>query len=137
MTLEAHKALVRKWIEAWIVNDLDVLAEIFAPDYRVNEALIGIEGVKQAVHFLHTALSDISAELHEMVAEDDKVVIHWTIRGHHAGQFMGIPPTGKELQLEGINIYRIVDGKIITNHEQTNVSEVIQRLKADRTTDTV
>jgi steroid delta-isomerase-like uncharacterized protein len=137
MTLESHKALVRKWIDAWIVSDLDILDEIFAPDYRVNEALIGIEGVKQAVHFLHTALSDISAELHEVVAEHDKVVIHWTIRGRHAGPFMGIPPTGKELLLEGINIYRIVDGKIITNHEQTNVSEVIQRLKADSAIDTI
>lgn len=132
--LEGNKALVRNWIDAWTANDLDVLNEIFAQEYRVNETLIGVEGVKQAVQFLHTVLSDISAELHEMVAEADKVVIRWTIRGRHAGDFMGIPPSGKELELAGINIYQILDNKIVANHEQTNVSEVIQKLKANDAT---
>jgi len=135
MTLEAHKALVRRWIDAWIAMDLDVLDEIFARDYVVNETLIGVDGVKQAVQFLHTVLSGISAELHEIVAEGDKVVIRWTIRGRHAGNFMGIPPTGKELELTGINIYQILGNKIVANHEQTNVSEVIQKLMANDTTD--
>jgi len=135
MTLEAHKALVRRWIDAWIAMDLDVLDEIFARDYVVNETLIGVDGVKQAVQFLHTVLSGISAELHEFVAEGDKVVIRWTIRGRHAGNFMGIPPTGKELELTGINIYQIVDHKIIANHEQTNISEVFQKLQANHDAD--
>ena len=135
MTLKSHKALIRKWIDAWIVNDLDVLDEIFAQDYKVNEMLIGIAGVKQGVQFLHAVLSDITAELHEIVAEEDKVVIRWSVRGRHAGNFMGIPPTGKELELTGINIYQIVDHKMIANHEQTNIAEVIQKLKANHETD--
>lgn len=129
--LETNKALIRKWIDAWIVNDLVVLDEIFAQDYRVNETRIGVEGVKQAVQFLHSVFSDISAELHEMIAEEDKVVIRWTIRGRHTGNFMGVLPTSKELELTGINIYQIVDHKIIANREQTNISEVIQKLKAN------
>jgi predicted ester cyclase len=86
--------------------------------------------LKQAVQFLHAVLSDISAELHEIIAEEDKVVIRWTIRGRHTGNFMGVLPTGKELELKGINIYQIVGHKMIANHEQTNISEVIQKLKA-------
>ena len=129
--LETNKALIRKWIDAWIVNDLVVLDEIFAQDYRVNETRIGVEGVKQAVQFLHSVISDISAELHEMIAEEDKVVIRWTIRGRPTGNFMGVLPTGKELELTGINIYQIIDHKIIANREQTNISEVIQKLKAN------
>ena len=135
MTLEANKALIRKWIDAWISNDSDILDDLFARDYTVNGMLIGIDGVKQAVRFLQSVLSGISAELHEILAENDKVVIRWTIRGRHAGYFMGIPPTGKQLELSGINIYHIVDNKIIANHEQTNISEVIQRLKADNGAD--
>jgi steroid delta-isomerase-like uncharacterized protein len=129
--LETNKALVREWINAWVINNIDVLDELFAQDYTVNGIRIGVESVKQAVQFLHTALSGISAELHEIVAEDDKVVIRWTIRGRHAGHFMGTPPTGKELEIKGINIYRVVDGKITANYEQTNISEVIQGLKTD------
>jgi len=129
--METKKALVQKWIDAWIANDLDVLDEVFAQNYTVNGSLIGVNGVKQAVQFLHIALTNISAELNEIVTENDKVVIRWTIRGFHSGDFMGIPPTGKELELSGINIYQIVDGKIAVNHEQTNIPEVIQKLKAD------
>lgn len=128
--IEANKAIIHKWIDAWVVNDIDALQEIFAPDYTVNETLIGVEGVKQAVQFLHAVLSDISAELHEIVAEEDKVVIRWTIRGRHVGDFMGIAPTGKELELTGINIYQILGYKIAANHEQTNIPEVLQKLRA-------
>ena len=131
MTLEPNKALIRRWIDAWVISDLDVLDEIFASDYAVNETRVGVEGVKQAVQFLHSVLSDISAELNEIVAEEDKVVIRWTVRGRHAGNFMGAPPTGQELKLTGINIYQIVENKIVANHEQTNIAEVIQGLKAD------
>src|SRR5688572_25159900 len=133
--LEANKALIRMWIGAWTANNLEALDEIFAPEYSVNETVIGVEGVKQAVQFLHSVFSDIFAELHEMVAEEDKVVIRWTIRGRHTGNFMGIPPTGKELELTGINIYQILDKKIVANHEQTNISEAIQKLKAEAATD--
>ena len=136
MRLEAHKAIVHKWIDMWIAKDLDALDEIFARDYRVNETLVGPDGVKQAVQFLHSVLSNMSAELHEIVAEDDKVVIRWTIRGQHVGDFLGIAPTGKELELTGINIYQIVDGKIHANHEQTNIPEVLQKLKANVESDT-
>ena len=132
--LEANKALIRKWIDAWTAKDLDLLDEIFARDYTVNGALVGADGVKQAVQFLHSVLSGVTAQLHEIVAEEDKVVIRWTIGGRHTGDFMGIPPTGKELELAGINIYQILDNKIVANHEQTNISEVIQKLMANDTT---
>ena len=133
--LEANKALIRKWIDAWTANNLEALDGIFAPEYSVNETLIGVEGVKQAVQFLHAVLSDISAELHEIVAEEDKVVIRWTIRGRHTGNFMGIPPTGKALELTGINLYQIVDGKIHVNHEQTNIADILQKLQGSEATD--
>jgi len=135
MTLEDNKALVRRWIDVWVKKDLALLNELFTQDYTVNGALIGLAGVKQAVEVLHISLSNISAELHEIIAEDDKVVIRWTVRGRHEGHLLGIPPTGKEVELKGINIYQVINQKLGVNHEQTNVAEVIQRLKADSETD--
>jgi predicted ester cyclase len=115
-----------------MIFDIAVLDMLFARDYTVNGTLVGIEGVKQAVQFLHAALSDISAESNELVAEDDKIVLRWTVRGKHTGDFMGLAATSKLVELQGINIYRVSDGKISANHEQTNVLEVIQRLKSDK-----
>jgi steroid delta-isomerase-like uncharacterized protein len=130
--LEANKALVHKWIEAWRNNNLALIDELFTQDYAVNGTVIGPQGVKQAVHFLHAVFSEITFELNEMVAEDDKVVVRWTVRGRQVGDFMGIAPTRKFVELQGINIYRVRDGKISVNHERTNVVEVIQGLKAQQ-----
>jgi steroid delta-isomerase-like uncharacterized protein len=129
MLLEENKALIQKWLAAWLTNDTEQIQHLFAQDYTVNEAPIGVEGVKQAVQFLHTAFSEISAEANEIVAEDDKVVLRWTVRGKQVGGFMGIPPTGKIVELQGINIYHIRDARIRANFEQTNILQVVQELK--------
>src|SRR5688572_14115430 len=132
ISIEANKALVYKWLDAWRDNNLPLLDELFTQDYAVNGTVIGLEGVKQAVQFLHAVFSDISAELNEIVAEDDKVVVRWTVHGRQVGDFMGIAPTGKFVELQGINIYRVREGKISANHERTNVAEVVQGLKAEQ-----
>jgi steroid delta-isomerase-like uncharacterized protein len=129
MTPENNKTIIRNWIDAWLRRDFAALDKLFAHNYTVNGMLIGPEGVKQAVEFFHSALADLSLELNEIVAEDNKVVARWTVRGRHVGEFMGVTPTDKLLELKGINIYHIFEGKIVANHEQTNVPEVLQRLK--------
>jgi steroid delta-isomerase-like uncharacterized protein len=126
--IENNKAIIRNWIDAWLKKDFMALDKIFAPGYTVNGMLVGPEGVKQAVELFHSALADLSLELDEIVAEDTKVVARWTLRGRHVGEFIGVAPTGKLLELKGINIYNIIDGRIAANHEQTNVPEVLQRL---------
>ena len=130
--MEENKALVHKWLEAWRDNNLTLLDELFTQDYAVNGTVIGLEGVKQAVQFLHAVFSDISAELNELVAEGDKVAVRWTVRGRQVSDFMGIAPTGKFVELQGINIYHVRDGKLSANHERTNVLEVVQDLKVEK-----
>ena len=130
MSIESNKELVRKWIEAWQAKDLAALEKLFAAGYTVNGQPIGIEGVKGGVQFLHSVLADISARAEDLVAEGDKVVLRWTVRGKHVGDLMGIPPSGKMVELKGTNIYEISGGVIAANHEQTNMLEVIQGLKS-------
>jgi predicted ester cyclase len=54
---------------------------------------------------------DITNTLDEIVAEDDLVAVRWTARGTHTGEFMGLAPTGKAIQLSAITMERVVDGK--------------------------
>ena len=127
--IENNKAVIYQWLEAWKLGDAAALDRIFARDYTVNGILVGVEGVRQAVRYFHSALTDTSVELKDMVAEGDQVVVRWIVQGLHTGEFMGVAPTGKQLELRGINMYQIVDGKIAANHEETNIPEVIQSLK--------
>ena len=129
MSIESNKVLVQRWIEAWIAQDIACLDQLFAANYTVNERPIGVEGVRQAVLGLHAAFGEVSGEVAEVVADQDKVVVRWTLRGRHVGKFMGIAPTGKAIELSGINIYQIQDGRIVANHEQTNAPSVFEALK--------
>jgi predicted ester cyclase len=52
-------------------------------------------------------------EEHEMVAEADQVLVRWTVRGIHEGTIWGAPPTGKPFAIEGANVFRVRDGKIV------------------------
>ena len=79
---------------------------------------------------LHAAFSPLDVTVDELVAEGDKVAVRWRLRGVHSGEFMGLAPTGKEVQLSGINIYRLAAGKIVSNHEQADVAEQMRRLGA-------
>lgn len=132
MSIEANKTIIRHWVQAWMSRDLAAVDELFAPNYTVNAAPVGREGVKQAIQFLHTVFADLSAEVNELVAEGDTVAARWTVRGRQVGEFMGLPPTGEPLELTGINIYQIRDGKITANYEQTNIPALVQRLRAGR-----
>ncbi|SRR6266545_1720167 len=131
MSVEANKALVRRWLEdVWNSSDLAAIDLLFAPNYTVNDVSYPPAAVKQAVQYLHTAFAPITATIEDLIAEDDKVVVRWSLRGAHSGSFMDLPPTGQLVHLTGINIYRIANNQIVANHEQVNAAEVVQQLRS-------
>jgi len=76
MSVEANKALVRRWLEdVWNSSDLAAIDLLFAPNYTVNDVSYPPAAVKQAVQYLHTAFAPITATIEDLIAEDDKVVV--------------------------------------------------------------
>ena len=69
--------------------------------------------MRTAGAMFRAAFPDWHSELHALVAEDDIVVERFTASGTHRGELMGVAPTGKTVELRGINIFRVRDGKII------------------------
>lgn len=69
-------------------------------------------GVRQVAVLFRTAVPDLRLGLEDLIAEGDKVVARWTLRGTHRGTFMGVPATGKAAATAGIIIYRLAGGKI-------------------------
>jgi predicted ester cyclase len=59
------------------------------------------------------AFPDNRHEVEEVIAEADTVVLRCTLTGTHEGPFMGIPPTGRKMEVTEIHIYRLVDGKAV------------------------
>jgi steroid delta-isomerase-like uncharacterized protein len=121
MSIEENKALVRRYFEDAPHNP-DACDEIFAPSFRfhtIQRAAITPQVVesspeeeKAAYAWLKTVWGDGGITIDEMMAEGDRVMVRWTARGTHQGEYQGLPPTYKQVTYSGINIFRIADGRI-------------------------
>ncbi len=118
MSAEQNKALVRRFLEARVKQDLDAVDEILAPDFVCHFKLVpgqqpGREGLKQALAELYAALSYRRLIVEGQVAEGDEVWTRFSVRStHDRGELMGVAPTGRELSSRSIEIHRIEEGKI-------------------------
>lgn len=114
MSTEQNKALVRRNFEMYDRGDLDAQVALYAPEARIYlPELMNREGFKQLLSVFAAAFRDSHHTIDDQIAEGDKVVTHWTWHGTHAGNFQGIPPSGKKVTMIGITIDRIADGKIV------------------------
>ena len=81
-----------------------------------SEPLFGGKGYLSVVHFMRSGFSDVQWKLEEMIADDDKTAVRWTLTGTHNGVFMGVQPTGKKITACVMNFYYFDDnGKIIND----------------------
>ena len=134
---EENKALIRRYIEAIDGNDSSdwsILDEFIAEDVVVhNPQLPGVtpdrEGIKQAAEMFRQATPG-RHEIPLQVAEGDLVVSLIVARGVHAGELLGIPATGNDVETEGIAIHRIDDGKIAEYWAVTDTARVLQQVGA-------
>ncbi|MFC1718835.1 ester cyclase [Candidatus Poribacteria bacterium] len=130
--VEANKALVRRPLEeAYNKGNLDVMDEIYAADYSWpvdNPVVHGAAEAKQHVAIVRAAFPDIHITAEDIIAEGDKAVVRWTIVATHKGEFMGIPPTGKQVTGTGIITSRIADGKIAGDWENSDQLGLMQQL---------
>jgi steroid delta-isomerase-like uncharacterized protein len=89
---------------------------------------MGREAFKQVILGVRSGLPDVECEIHETIAQGDKVAARWTMRGTQTGELNGIPPTGKRVTLSGITIYRIADGKVVEERGQEDGLGFLQQL---------
>ena len=73
---------------------------------------MGPVGVREGYEMWSKAFPDNHAELVDIIAEGDKVVVRTIATGTHLGEFQGIVPTNKKIRIEGISIFRLSEGKI-------------------------
>lgn len=115
---EENKAIYRRYLEEVVSKgNLAVVDEIIASNVVAHEPpdqeIKGSEALKQWLTQLRTAFPDEQITVVDQIAEGDKVATRYTERGTHKGEFMGIPATGKQATVTGIEIARIVGGKIV------------------------
>ncbi len=133
METEENKALVRRFVQVWGKGSLDTIDELAAPNFSVyypllRETVHGPEAFKQVIMGVHAGLPDVEAVSEDVIAEGDQVAVRWTMHGTHTGELLGIPPTGKQVTLTGITIYRLSDGKIVEERGEEDALGFMQQL---------
>jgi len=119
MSLEENKAVVRRFIEAYNKRNLDLFDEFIAPDYVDHTNQVDRDGLKQLLTMAFAGFPDLHETIEDIIAEGDKVWIRVKTTGTHTGEWRGLAPTGKKITSEGVDIYRIVNGKL-TEYRNVN-----------------
>lgn len=117
MSTETNKAIIARMIEqVWNEGHTDLVVEFFAEDYVQHiagqPAQAGYELVQQGAASSRAAYPDFQLSIDDQVAEGDRVAARWTMTGTHEGEFLGIQPTGKQVNHAGTTFYRLENGRI-------------------------
>ena len=79
---------------------------------------------------LFAAFPDLRAEIHDQLEDGDKVVTRKTFHGTHAGEFMGMPPTGRSVAWDVIDIVRVRDGQLAEHWNVVDALALMQQVGA-------
>lgn len=116
-----HAATIRRMYELITVGDIDGFGELLVDDFvEHEEALPGMEqnkdGVKQLFHVLRTAFPDLRMEPQDVLVSGDKAVARVSATGTHQGEFMGMPASGRSIDVQLIDIIRFGDDGLAREH---------------------
>lgn len=132
MLTEQNKALVLQFYKAFDERKIEQALDLLAPDFVAH--LAGIpkplngEGFKQIGMSFYLAFSQGQHIFDEVIVSGDRVVTHGTFTATHLGEFQGIPPTGKQINLSVMHIDKVENGKIVEHWGQGDALGLMQQL---------
>ncbi|MFT3697856.1 MAG: ester cyclase [Kofleriaceae bacterium] len=132
---EANKAVVRRFNTDVIERgDRAAFEQLMAPGFVNRTAPPGMSPGADGMwntfdKVLRPAMIDVTVEIHEQVAERDLVTTRKTIRGTHRGEFLGVPATGKPIEIQVIDIVRVRDGQYVEHWGINTLQQVVASLR--------
>jgi predicted ester cyclase len=103
----ATEAVARGRVEVF-----DALLTEDAIDLSGPSPTVGVEPFKARTRAVHAAFSDLEVVVDALLVEGDRMAWRWTLTGVHRGAFLGVDPTGRRVTLAGVNVQRVVEGRV-------------------------
>lgn len=133
MSTEANTTLIRRWFDEFAnQQNADVLDDLYAPGwvghFPATGDLHGADAHKGLGRAFYTAFPDARYTIEATVTEGDLVAAYYTMEGTHQGELLGVQATGKPFSVTGMNLYRIVDGKIVEQWAQFDTFGLMRQL---------
>jgi steroid delta-isomerase-like uncharacterized protein len=126
-----------KWYFDEVANgdNLDLADDIFAEDYKHHDPanpdprpMIGPQAVKDHLTSLKGAFPDLVFEVEDTISDGDEIIVRWTARGTNTGDYFGIPPSGKPIEITGMNTWQTKDGKAIEGWVNRDDMALLQQI---------
>jgi len=131
-TLEANKAIVRRFIDEIFLNgDFGAVDELLTDDFTPHtwgSMQPGRDGLKEAIERVSKGISEPKMTIEDMIAEGDRVAVRLTSSATHTGDFMGMPASGKRYEIGEIHIFRIRDGRVSEHWHQADFMGMMKQL---------
>jgi predicted ester cyclase len=126
MSIDENKLLIRRYIEEIInTGNLDKIENFISPDYaEIHQGIkhtIGIKGAKEHILGVRQTYPDLKLTVEQQIGEGEWVATCITARGTHKGSWLGMKPTGKAVVFTGVNINKVIDGKIVEHGGAANL----------------
>jgi predicted ester cyclase len=126
MSAADNKLLIRKYIDEVInTGNVDKMEDYVSEDYtEIFEGKrhpMGVDGAKEHIPGVRRTYPDLTLTVEHQIAEGEHVATSITARGTHQGTWLGIKPTGKTVTYTGVNIDRVVDGRIVEHGGAANL----------------
>lgn len=125
--------IVRRFTEeAWGKGDLGVVDELVAADAVPphGSQVGGPEAYKQEIMQIRNGLSEYRTVVEDVFGVADRVAIRWMTTGRHTGMLFGFTPTGREVRIPGVDIFRVVDGKIVEHWGEEAMPSLLGQIGA-------
>lgn len=132
-TSEENKEVVRRLTEAWNERDREAMEAIYADEIVIHGAETTVRDKEDQLEGewgFFESFPDITATTEELLAEDDTVLVRWSVTGTHEGEFANVEPTAATVEYEEWVLYRISDGEITEIRAQTDFLAVLQQIGA-------
>ena len=136
MSANANTHVVERLLTAFSNRDAATAESVLAPEFVNHDPPslpdVGNDraGVVAAMEYLHAAFEGARAELVCAIADGEQVALHDRLRGTHRGEFLGIAPTGREIDVDFIHLFRVVNGLIVERRGVADTRELLRQLGA-------
>jgi|SRR5581483_1228655 len=125
--------LVERLMRFWNVPGEIEATEIYADEYCgfdvTDHSLInGPAGVNQQVQRFRQAFPDLEFRAEEMIRNENRIALYWSARGTHRGTLLNIPPTGRKVELYGVTLLYLQDGKIFQSVHLWDMAAMLRAL---------
>ncbi|GAA2272532.1 hypothetical protein GCM10009853_027900 [Glycomyces scopariae] len=133
---EANVDLVRRAFDAFNESDLDATLAFLTEDFAINIAGMpyqerGLEAWSRNFRMMHDVFPGIRADVHDIFGAGDKVTVRLTFSGKHTREFLGMAPTGREVEYTSIEIYRIEDGRLAEEWICSDTATLMRQLAGE------